>query len=258
MTKEGKGIATSTWFSGDNDTLADGRIWIYAETAGGTVRDSCLFFNSDVPDNLYIFGWQDSLLADGEAYFEPDVVAIDLNGNPVIGGTPFKGRAGYVAVTGSEFFDGCSGSSGTGKVTSKVLKVDASLTGPNDDGIGARDLVTFYTKSGASVSESLLVVTTEAYRDNCSINGESSVGPSETVYLSCTIKDRYGNPLGDHTLVMTQGATTIGTEDTDQFGDASGFVWTAPATEGDYIIVVQDTDPRGGIVLTLKISVAAS
>ena len=42
------------------------------------------------------------------------------------------------------------------------------------------------------------------------------------------------------------------------YGEAFGFVWTAPATEGDYFITVTDTDPRGGIILEQKVTVEAA
>ena len=75
------------------------------------------------------------------------------------------------------------------------------------------------------------------------------------------IADRYGNPLGDHTLNMTAANGVVGgaTQETDAFGEAFGFTWTAPALDGDYNVVVTDTDPLGsGMVLTQKITVKAA
>jgi len=52
---------------------------------------------------------------------------------------------------------------------------------------------------------------------------------------------------------------TGGTQETNEYGEAFGFNWTAPVTEGDYNISVTDTDPRGGgLVLTIKITVQAA
>ncbi|MBU0985381.1 MAG: hypothetical protein KKA42_16020, partial [candidate division Zixibacteria bacterium] len=64
----------------------------------------------------------------------------------------------------------------------------------------------------------------------------------------------------DHTLQMTAsgGIVTGGTQETDAYGEAFGFIWTAPGADGSYSIVVTDTDPRGGgLILTTDISVAA-
>jgi hypothetical protein len=256
-TKKGTGVVVSCWRSGDNDPTADGRVWYLVETAGGTVRDSNMFFNSFVPAELTLSGWSYAIVADGESKFSVTVNARDLNNNFVIGGTEFEAEANYLTVEGGIFQDGCYSSSDRVKVSSKVLKEDKSLTGLNDDGIGAVDYVTYWHAAGASVTDSCLLLTGNAYSGNCNIGGEQSVAPLGTVYLSCTIKDRAGNPLGDHTLVITDGATTVDTVETNGFGEALGIEWTAGAAEGDHIIVVRDTDPLGGIVMTHKISVVA-
>ena len=75
--------------------------------------------------------------------------------------------------------------------------------------------------------------------------------------ISAEIKDRFGNPLGDHTLGMTAsgGIVSNGTQETDGFGIADGFTWTAPGVLEKVNITIQDTDPLGGFSLTHTISV---
>ena len=257
-TKEDKGIATSTWLSGNNVPTADGRVWVYAETSGGTVRDSSMFLNSYVPDSLLESGWQSTLLADGEDNFSFWLAARDLNGNYVIGGTPFLAEAKYLTVMGGVFQDGHLSASARTKVTSKVLTTDASLTGANDNGVGAIDYATYWTNSGASITLVCSLLTGNSYSGNSVINGPSTAQPNEQVRLSVKIADRWGNPLGDHTLNMTAsgGVVTGATQETNEYGEAFGFVWTAAAVDGDYNITVTDTDPRGGgLILSKKITV---
>jgi len=259
-TKNHEGIATTKWISGNNVTTANGRVWIYAETAGGTVLDSARFYNTHIADTLTVTGWQTNILADGEANFSVWVRAVDLNGNPVIGGTSFKAEANYLAVTGGSFEDGCYSSTGRTKITSKTLKVDASRNGGNDDGVGAIDYVTYYVDGGAAVTNICSLLTANAYQSMSAINGQTSASPGEVVNLSVTIVDRYGNPLADHTIDMSASGGTINgggptTRETDAYGEAVGFTWTAPGVLGNYTITATDTDPRGGVVLTLQMTV---
>jgi hypothetical protein len=127
----------------------------------------------------------------------------------------------------------------------------------NDNGVGAIDVVTYSHDAGASVTAVCSLLTDNAYRSNCSINGPSSAGVGEVAFYSVTVSDRFGNPLGDHTLNMiaSGGVVTGATQETDGYGEANGFTWTAPAGAGDYTLTVTDTDPRGGIILTKKVTV---
>ena len=259
-TEGGQGIATSTWISGNNVPTADGDVWIYAETSGGTVIDSSYFLNTHSAALLVVTGWQNTLLADGQANFWATVEAYDLNGNFVIGGTTFEGQANYLTVGGGVFQDGVYSAMDDTKVTSATLDRDASLTGANDDGIGVIDYVTYTAEGGASVTLACVLLTGTTYSGSCEINGASTCQPGEQVRLSVKIGDRWNNPLGDHTLNMTasDGVVTGATQETGDYGEAFGFIWTAPAGEGDYNITVTDTDPLGGgVVLTMKIAVKA-
>jgi len=254
-TEDHQGIANTIWFSGNNVDTANGRVIIYAETAGGTVADTNIFFNTHFPDTMKIWGWQTNIRADGESYFSVWITAVDLNGNPVIGGTEFDAEARILAVNGGIFQDGCYSASDRVKVSSKTLKVDESMPGGNDDGWGVIDFVTFWHPGGAGVTGVCSLSTGFAYTGNSTINMQSNATPGETVYITVTVEDRWGNPLGDHTLNLTAsgGTVTGGTQETDAYGEATGFTWTGGI--GDYTIVVNDTDPRGGIILTSPITV---
>ena len=72
-----------------------------------------------------------------------------------------------------------------------------------------------------------------------------------------TVADRWGNPLADHSIVMTASGGTVldGTGESNAYGEAVSFSWQAPAGLGDYTLTFTDTDPRGGIILTHKVTV---
>ncbi len=97
----------------------------------------------------------------------------------------------------------------------------------------------------------------EAYSENCSITGEETVAQGAQISFGAKIADRAGNPLGDHTLVLTAsaGSVGIGTGETNSYGEVSGLTWTAPGAAGSVTITVTDTDPLGNIVLTKTVTV---
>ncbi len=256
-TMDHEGIATSVWFSGNNVATADGRVWIYAETAGGTVLDSSLFFNSWHTDTLIVTGVPASIYADGNTEYVVYVVGLDVNGNPVDDGTTFDGEGLYVDVTGGTLSDGCVTASARVKIKSQTLDMDYSTTGGNDNGIGAVGLVQYWAFGSSVTSIPVTIQTGNAYSGTSVLSGVNSAAPGEVVNLSASIKDRWGNPLGDHTLNMTASGGTVSgaSQETDAYGEANGFVWTAPAGAGDYTITVTDTDPRGGIILSTTVTV---
>lgn len=256
-TRERQGIANSIWFSGNNVPTADGRVWIYAETAGGTVRDSSWFFNSWLPDTLIVTGMPATVYADGSSEYVLYVIGLDVNGHPVEDGTTFEADAVYVDVNSGTLEDGCVTAAARIKMRARTLDIDRSVTGGNDDGIGATDVVQFWSGGTAFTAIPITVLTGNAYTGTSALTGINSASPGEVVNLSASIKDRWGNPLADHTLNMTASGGTVSgaTQETDAYGEANGFVWTAPAGAGDYTITVTDTDPRGGIVLSTTITV---
>ncbi|UCC43010.1 MAG: hypothetical protein JSU65_07610, partial [Candidatus Zixiibacteriota bacterium] len=252
-----EGIAKTDWISGNNIGSADGVIWVYAETAGGTVRCSSSFFNTHLADTLRITGWETNLVADGEDKFTAFMTAVDLNGNPVVGGTEFKSDANYVRTAGGTFEDGCYSSDARITVTSRTLAVDRSRSGVTDNGVGAIDYVDYWVTAGASTTMICSLLTGNAYTGTSKINGQNTAAPGEVVSFSVTIMDRWGNPLADHTVnaVASGGVIAGASQTTDSYGEASGYEWTAPLAAGDYTITCTDTDPRGLIVETLIITV---
>lgn len=264
-TWQGEGLAETRWISpGPLDAAlyppggADGRIVIYAETAGGTVWDSTVFFNTYYTDTLIVTGMPTSLTADGFSKATVLVTGLDFNSNPVYGGTLFEGDANYIDVAGGNLQDGCYGATDRVKLTSSVLMADYSTDGvSNDDGIGGIDNVMFWTASGAVSIFQVSMLTSTAYSGNCMIVGGGSVMINQELEFYAIIKDRYGNPLGDHTLhmVATGGTVLSADKKSNAYGEAFGFEWQAPGTAGTYVVTIQDLDPRGGVNLVKTISV---
>ncbi len=251
-----EGVVRTKWISGNNVDTADGVVAIMAETAGGTVADTSFFYNSDGPYLMTVTGMPTTMPADGVTKAVVFVSAVDINGNPVVDGTAFKADATYVNPDGGSFSDGCIGSSDRVKIKSTTLDVDNSMTGTVDDGIGAIDNI-YYWSGSASITVSVALTTGTAYSASSSLSGASTLKFGETGHYSALIADRWGNPLGDHTLNMTAASGVVGgaSQNTNAYGEATGFTWT-PADTGTYNIVVTDTDPRGsGLILTKSISV---
>ena len=55
-------------------------------------------------------------------------------------------------------------------------------------------------------------------------------------------------------MTASGGVVAGATQETDAYGEGVGFTWSA-AGIGDYTITVTDTDPRGGIILTHRITI---
>ena len=134
------------------------------------------------------------------------------------------------------------------------------MNGTSDNGIGAIDIVRFYSGAGAFAVYTVQLTTADAYSGNCTINGQTDGTPGEVLNYSVVIKDRYGNPLGDHhvTMTATDGTVLQANAVTDSYGEASGLQWQAPALDGTYTVVVTDNDPRGGLTLTKSVQVATN
>ncbi len=260
-TQDLEGIAKTLWISGYSSNAVptpDGKVWVIAETAGGTVKDSSYFYNTTLPVTITVEGFPTSLPADGKTEAVVYISAWDLNGWPVDNGVPFEGDATFATVPGGtfEYVCGSSASFDRVKIKSAVLDADYSTTGGNDDGIGAVDYVTWWS-GGATWVGSLQLTTGNAYSGNSSVGGQTSISLGETARLNVTIKDRFGNPLGDHTVVMTPPVSGVAggtTQNTNAYGEAFGYTWT-PSDTGSVNVYFTDTDPRGGIILSTKISV---
>jgi len=263
------GIASTTFRAGA--PWGDGKVWLYAETSGGTVKDSTMFYNTDVTSVINIYLSPGHLMADGRSKAALDAILLDLNGNPVLNGTQPETRADYgnATIDGSE--DGCHYSVASGEYTAPTLEADYSMSGGTDNGIGAIDHISVWV--GAASSQAVCTLLTEyAYHDKSSVALENAIIPYSTpsVPLLVVIKDRYGNPLGDHTLtaIISNGTMVVGTDKTDRYGEANAFRFNAPdAPPADSsgvvpnttaLIVVTDTDARGGIVLSTKVTFSTS
>lgn len=261
-TMDQDGRAYTLWMSGTNYDTDDGVVVIRAETAGGTVFDTSIFYNSFVLDSIIAMSVPATMPADGVTDYGTMVYGYDLNWNPVEDETKVFADAMYVKVAGTTLEDGCGIATGRSKITSATLSADYSTSYPlvaDDDGIGATDVIEYFG-GYASSKYNVILTTGSAYAGNSSFNTQTStVSPGEIVTFNALIKDRFGNPLGDHTLEMSAALGSIvpgtGTRHTNPYGEATGFQWVAPMAEGEYTIQIDDTDPRGNIYLSTKVKV---
>ena len=256
------GLAKSTWMSYGADPSADGIVVIIAETNGGTLVDSNTFVNSWIPANIWFDTYPSSMYANGYSDGFMYVEVRDVNGNFVNDLSVIKFESEFVEFEDREDGDGCYTSGISNHAQSVILDQDYSLNGIADNGIGAVDYLTARYGVLASATAPCTLLTGMAYRDNCELEIDNTAADyGETVYFSVTIKDRWGNPLGDHTLVASadNGATVpSGTRLTDQYGKAEDYrVIMPPASSGasKVNLTVQDIDPRGGLTLTQTIEI---
>ncbi len=256
-THDDEGIATTVWFSGNNVSSADGIVLVIAETAGGTVADTSFFYNSHTATNIFATGMPASIVGDGTSKFSVTVTGLDLNGNFVEAGTEMRAGANILGVSASNLEDGCGTASMRSEITSKTLTFDASTPGGNDDGIGTTDEITYWSPGGGSNSYSIQITTGVANKGNSKWDAPENAILGEIVDITVTINDRFGNPLGDHTLVLaaTAGTVSNGTQETDGYGEATGFRWTAPGAAANVSLTITDTDPRGNITFTTGVVV---
>ncbi len=270
-TIDNTGVATAVFRTGSPQS--DGVVYVIAETSGGQLADTSIFYNSYGTSTISFSITGGMIMADGESGMEFGADLRDLNGNYVVGGSAVEGDAVYGSVSADASVDGCLASISDITYTSSILKQDFSLTGANDNGIGAIDYITI----NAGFSSNTVVctlLTASAYSDASYIKVENSI-PFDAAgnVAAVVIKDRYTNPLGDHTLVATISAGTITTasSETDGFGEANGIRFDAPSQPPpdtviagsdttitiyntlSAILTITDTDARGGIVLTAPI-----
>ncbi len=255
------GTATTWWISGCDNEGADGIVKIYAETAGGTVRDSGYFVNSWVPDTLWFVGFPGHINADGKSMKVFWVEARDLNGNFVNDQTEIDIESYYLKVASGVVQDGCNASIVRTFMTSVILDYDYSLTGGVDDGIGAIDRISSNYKGFVNAIVPCTLLTGPAYYNGCILDIATTVNYGTTIPMSVTIKDRWGNPLGDHSLtasVTGGGSISNPTQKSNLYGEAMGFLYSAPTdtTIKSVIVQVRDTDPRGNITMTKTLSLS--
>ena len=256
-----QGLAKSSWISGYEDPGADGIVEVYASTNGGTLADTGTFRNSWLPDTLWFVGFPGHIMCDGKSDKTFYVEVRDLNGNFVVDQTKIDLQGDLLNVASGVVEDGCLSSSVKTTLTSVVLEYDYSLTGSADDGIGAIDFITSSYKGVAAFGAPCTLLTGPAYYNGCLLDVSQTVNYGTTVPISVTVKDRWGNPLGDHLMVasVTGGGTVSnGSQRTNMYGEASGFTFNAPTDTliASVVLQVHDLDARGGITLTKTLSLS--
>ncbi len=266
LTKDETGIAESKWLSpGPGFVGADGDVWVYAETEGGTVRDSSYFINSSIPDTLWFVltgaePFPTHINADGKAIRFFQVQVRDLNFNFVEDETEIDFESDFLTVAGAYAKDGCHASLARSFITSVILEYDDHMNGSQDDGIGAIDRITATYKGFFTVAQVCTVLTGPAYSKQCQVEVPASVTAGTSVPFSAIIKDRWGNVLGDHllTAAATDGSVSGSPQRTDMYGEAAGFNFTAPPaidSVTSVIISITDTDPLGGVTFNTTVSI---
>jgi hypothetical protein len=132
------------------------------------------------------------------------------------------------------------------------------MTGVIDDGIGAIDYINSGYKGFVNSNVTCALLTGPAYYSGCNLNITQTANYGTSVPFSVVIKDRWSNLLGNHTLVAsaTGGTVSNGTQKTNMYGEASGFMFNAPSdtTITSVTLSVQDIDPRGSVTLSKTIS----
>ena len=260
--KTKQGCAYTTYLSGDprNDGLA--RIWAETWGAEGMIADTCILIVSGPPASVNFLYWPQALLADGVSKGDVLIEVLDVNDNFVVDRTPVEMKTSFGTVTSGVTSDGCHASLFETEYISAVLPQDYSMTyADHDDGIGAINVLS--AKSGfVSNSVNITLLTGTTYSKNVDIDIEASVPHGSSVPVVVIIRDRYGNPLGGHHIVAdndhTSGGTITGDTYTNQFGEATGFVFTAttdPAIENG-VVSFCDQDPRGGVCVAKKIEIS--
>jgi len=258
------GIATSE-FRSTADCI-DGRARIIAETDGGQVKDSTLLLVTGYPAYVDIYSYPTTLFADGKSYGKVYVEVLDGNSNYVLNGEQVEfDFYPEGTISDATTSDGCYASVAVSKFITQVLEMDYSYTVP-DDGIGAYGQLTATSGVGAGVSDAVTIVLTTGYahsdKSEINISGKISPGSSEPLWVE--IKDRPGNPLGGHALTAYASLgtvdadgnpATVDTVYTNEFGEAVGWTYTAPSQLGNAYITITDHDPRGNIILTMKIKI---
>jgi len=254
-----RGLAVSVWKSGN--PRDDGYVWYWAETEGGEVADTSFFFESCLPGTTTIVIYPSSLLADGKDKYRVLVEVVDLNGVFMDTDYPIELRTTYGFISSGGLGDGCHSSYYETELFSQTFDQDRSYTIP-DDGIVGVSLVEaiaggFY---GAYDSRYVIFHSVPAFADNCNIDVETTIPHGYSVPVDVAIKDRYGNPLGGHKIVLTSqnGQIAGSPQYTDPWGVAYGFTYTTTSNFGIEIdfLTAEDQDPGyGGITLTQKITV---
>jgi hypothetical protein len=251
------GFAEANFFSGD--PRGDGIVEITAQTSGGEVVGTTHLITSGPPAYVYILQYPSNIRA--AAGSEGDIVVrvLDVNNNYVVEGTLVRFDIDYGSVTPTAVTsDGLYDSIAEGTVYSEILDADYSMPGPADDGVGAIATLTAGSMPayGASTSANVQFTTGLSRNDRSFVTMPQNIPAGADVPLYITIKDREGNPLGDHTVSLS---VTSGSVDpsvvTNTLGEAL-INFASPDTSAEVTLTARDTDPNyGGVVLFVKILV---
>ena len=256
------GCAYSTYLSADPRNDGKARIW--AETWGenGMIADTTILIVSGPPASVTFLTYPHTLLADGISKGDVVVEVLDVNDNFVLNLTPVEMKTKFGSVVSGMTMDGCHASLYETELVSEVLAQDYSMVySDHDDGIGVTNVLS--AKSGfVSSSVNVIYLTGPTYSKNCDIDIEATIPHGATVPVVVIIRDRYGNPLGGHLVVSdpthTSGGTVTGSDYTNEYGEATGFTFTSTTDAAVKAGMVSfcDNDPRGGICIAVKVSIA--
>jgi hypothetical protein len=257
ITEENGGIANVEWHSGDPQN--DGVVWLWAETAGGSVRDSVAFYSSGPAATVTYLSAPASINASDAAEGDILLEVLDINGNPVVEVTPVEMTSNFGSAAGGLTEDGCNYSLMDTKFHSEAPEEDYSPVSP-DDGICA--VAQVVARVGFVVAtHNINLLSGPAYYKNSTIDFFGDVITGATVPVEVVIKDRQNVPLGGHSVAMTATAGSISGSPavTDRYGVAT-FMYTAPADTSiakSAYLTATDNDPRGGISKAQKITISA-
>jgi len=254
-----RGVAVSAWHS--SKPKDDGIVWYWAETEGGEVADTSMFYESGMPGTTTIIVYPPYLLADNQDAGRVVVETFDLNGIFMDTGYPIELKSTYGFISSGLLGDGCHSSYFETELISQTFSQDFSYSIP-DDGIAGISLLEasaggFY---GAYDSKMVIFNSANAYVKNCDIDISTTIPHGFTVPVSVLIKDRYGNVLGGHKIALySQNGTIVGSPQyTDAWGVAGGYLYTTTSNFGIEVdfLTVDDQDPGfGGIGFSKKITV---
>lgn len=238
-------------------------VYIWCETAGGTVADTCYFIESGPPVSGVFLQSPGSLPADGISMGEIVVEVRDINNAFVADNTPIEVTVDFGRIGDEPQFirDGWHTSTYFGRYYSAILTQDYSYSIP-DDGIGA--VATIDARAGGTSGfhgTALVNLLTDVSDSRFSeIKMEEALARGAAVAVEVIVKDYYGNPLGGHLIQVstTEPATINGsTQYTNKFGAARGFILITPTDPSvrSVCVTALDLDPAyGGLLMTKCVS----
>jgi hypothetical protein len=255
-----RGKAETFWNSGEPRN--DPYVYIWCETAGGTVRDTCVFLESGAPSTGTFVTWPQTMVASGDSLGRVEIAVLDINGVFVDTDTPIELLTDFGSIQSGLLQDGCNSATYIGYYRPPVLDQDYSYTTPGD-GIGV--VATIRANAGGPTgyhgSVNVTLLTGKSDPRFSQVNMASQVHQGAFVPVEVVVRDYDGNPLGGHEIEITVQSTSEGisgsisgsTQFTDQYGVARGFIFTAdnpsfPCNHTGYL-TIRDVDPQFGGML---------